>query len=768
MLDPSRIHGAGTGAAIGGVAGAAAEPVLAGARGLWNVTGRKVLDAMRGPVTVGAPAAADSDMLASALGGNAGGPSAFDASAGVQVTPSSSVADLADALAIRARAPSVSVPRSAADAAYDRVHQAIVRSGQTPAEALAQVQRLGSWGMLADTGEPLRDLARVVADAPGAGGQIAKDALNLRQSGVLEDGQWTVRPAALRVGDTLGQSLGVSDRTAAGDTEALLAAQKASAGPAYAKAYSADPVALSDLQDFSGSPLFRQAYDRARTISQRAFVRMPDGSEQIQPLPESLNLGRPGDQASTPPLTTDPAIFDQALSDVRTYGSGQSGDLFSAIKARGGVRVKDANGGRYLVGPDMDQLAVRRPGVINNRSGMTPEQMAEALHEDGWFGHGIEDPSNAFESAFNDQAGGRSVYHPNTREVGYNFNRDAFEQEASAAGVSANDPPRVAAQKLADHRSGDLAEREAIQWEGNLNDPDGLEFDRLAAPRGQTLDWRTLDLMKQGLDDQIREGRVQGIGANEQAATKGYLARFVDKLDSLNPHYATARAAFAGPAKLMDALEAGRSYMSEDAPTTAAAMAAYSPSEQEAFRVGAFQAERDRLGSVAVTQNAAARAGVSTPGRLAKLQQLFPDAESYGDYVNRLQAEDTMFGTRSRVLGGSATSRNLAHEADAGHNPLELAAEAGELVHNPIGGGLRLLGRALWSGGNGQGLTEPVADATAGLLFNSHPDAFPDFSAGLTEAARRAELARVLAGRMQPAASAGALGLADVLSQKRP
>jgi hypothetical protein len=779
FTDPSRFRDASQDAAVGGIVGGAAPAVFSGAKTLWDNSVQKALDALTSRVRVGAPdssATPPVNTLAAALHpGPAFGPvdPAADSLATAIEThglpPGGSSPNAAvDAAAVRTTAPSVSVPRSAANEAYDRIYRAVTRAGQTPAEALAQAQRLGTFGTLADTSVPVQDFARTVADAPGQAGKIARGALDLRQQGEMESGQYSVLPASLRIADTLGASLGVSGRTAAGDTEGLLAAQKASAGPAYAKAYSAPPVALSDLQEFAQSPMFRSAYDRARSISQKEFVKLPDGTEAIQPIPPFEALGassRPS--ASAPPLI-DPAADAEGLararSDVDLYGPRQGGDLFSAIRARGGVRVKDASGQRYLVGPDMDALAVQSPGVLNNRNGMAPEDMAQSLADEGWFGASVEDPSKAFEAAWNEQAAGRPVYHPDAQDIDFNYRKADFDREASDAGVSANDSPAEAAAKLHAYRTADDAERAAVQWEGNLGDPDEAEFDRLASPGGRTLDWRTLDLTKQAMDDMIREGKVQGIGANDQAATKGFLTRYVAKLDSLNPDYAPARAAFAGPAKLLDAIDAGRAYMGEDAPAIASAMGKMSPSEQEAFRVGALQAERDRLGGVPVTHNAAMRAGVNTPNRLAKLQQLFPDQATYGRYVDMLQNENTMFGTRARVLNGSLTSRNLGHQEDADHNPLEALSEVAELHHNPAGGAMRLLGRLI-TAGNGQRMREPVSDAAASILFNSHPDAFPDFSAGLAEAAKRAAMAHALSGTARPAATASAVGLADALQR---
>jgi hypothetical protein len=551
---------------FGGAAGAAVAPAMSAAKGLWGVTGQHLADALRGPVRVGAAQLSpEIEHLGAALQPTP--PTVEGVGQQTPVGPNSTQPSLAEALMVQAKAPTVTAPASAVSGAYDRIYRAAARGGATPDAAIAQTQRLGPFGMLADTSVPMTDLARTVADAPGQSGQMAKDALNLRQSGEMSSGQYTVRPSSQRIGDTLAQALGVSGRGYSADTEALLAQQKADSAPAYAKAYAAPPINQSALQDFSSSPMFTDAYNRARSISQKEFVTLPDGSQKLMPLPAA--------------------------------------------------------------------------------------------------------------------------------------------------------PP-------------------------------------------QSLDWRTLDLMKQGMDDGVREGKVAGIGANDQRATTGYIQKFVGTLDGINPDYAAARQAFAGPAKSLDALEAGRAYMSEDAPAVASHMAALGPSEQQAYRVGALQAERDRLGGVPDTYNAAMKAGVNTPNRLAKLQQLFPDAASYGKYADMLGNEATMFATRNRVLGGSLTSKNLSHAEDAGIDPLEMAAALGEAHHNPAGGIGRLAGM-LMKAGNGQGMSEPTANAAGAILFNNNPASFPQFTAGLLEAAKRAALAKALGGASAPAAAAGSSSMAAAL-----
>ena len=160
--------------------------------------------------------------------------------------------------------------------------------------------------------------------------------------------------------------------------------------------------------------------------------------------------------------------------------------------------------GSAVAGPDVEAAMtdVSRPGVINNRGGMAPEAMAQALADRGWFGHGIDDPSGHFEAALTDEAHGNRVFHPDSAPPA-DARIAALERELGEAGISAADRPGDAAAKLAAHREAaralyakaerfgvrvegrrlddvlsDVAEREAIQEDSRS--PEEQEFDRLS------------------------------------------------------------------------------------------------------------------------------------------------------------------------------------------------------------------------------------------------------------------------------------------------
>lgn len=555
--DPSRISDTELSGALGGGLGAAAGPLSKLLGAAWKGTAGKLSDMVQPQVTLGGAAPTLADAL----------------------SPPAAAGPEAQALASAIHAPvaptPVTVPRSAANAAFDLVQKSLARGradAATPAGALAQVDTLGPHASLADVSVPLQDVSRTVAETPGQGGQIAQDALNTRQLGVMSNGQYTVPPASQRIGDTLASALGVSDHLPDAEAARLIASQKAAAGPAYAKAYSAPAVPTSALQDLAQSPMFSDAYARARAISQTDIVPQPDGSLKLQPLPP-----KPGD----------------------------------------------------------------------------------------------------------------------------------------------------------------------------------------------ALDWRTLDLMKQGMDDTYREGQTSGIGANAQRATQGFRNAFVQRLDSINPDYAAARAAFSGPAQSLDTLQAGRDFMSDDASHITSQMGQLSPSDQQLYRLGAVQAVRDQLGNVPTTYNAAGRTGVITPMKQAKLASLFPDQQSYGQFSNMLQGEDTMFQTRARVLGGSQTSRNLAGQEDAGIG--EAAETAGHLVgaaHGEPSSMMALLGKLISAGK--PSLSEPTANAAASILFTPGAHLGQDIQTGLEAAARRKALADVLSGARPATAGFAGAAAAPGFNQGAP
>src|ERR1019366_431974 len=102
-------------------------------------------------------------------------------------------------------------------------------------------------------------------------------------------------------------------------------------------------------------------------------------------------------------------------------------------------------------------LGAARRGLTRKAAGMSPENMAQALADRGWFGDNPGDPSAAFEKAFNSEAAGQKVYHPESERPGFMARRAALDEDMDRAGVMSEDTPAEAAQKLAAYRATESA-----------------------------------------------------------------------------------------------------------------------------------------------------------------------------------------------------------------------------------------------------------------------------------------------------------------------
>lgn len=499
--DPSRTGGAVTGAVFGGGLGAAAPVASHVAGQAWRATGGRVIDALRGNRVVQGGEGDFPSKIARILSG--GGDASSEATEAARV-----VASQPDHIA---RASEV-------DDAYVRIARALQRGQMTPEQAHAEALRLGSFGTLADSGPATQDLLRAAVNRPGNGATIARQNLEPRQQGVFnaETGQWDVRPSSLRVTDEAARGLGVEGRGYGEQMDAILAARKAASDPAYAKLREAPPVDIRLLGKFASSPDFRRAYEAARKISEKEFVKVPgvDG-EVIMPLPEQM-------------------------------------------------------------------------------------------------------PTH--------------------------------------------------------------------------------------------LDWRTLDLMKQAMDDvSFPIKPPEGIGANDLGATKGFRARFIETLDALNPDYKAARDAYSGPTAMKNALEEGRSLLSEDAYSMGKRLKEMSEAERDMARLGALEALQNKLGNTDVTSDAARVAGLLKPNQLMRFRELFPTPEAFSQFITKMRAERTMFGTNQAAFGNSTTTKQILNVMEPSDPQIEGSGQALTAVaqQNPL---------ALIQAVRKLGMESPMSEATAGTI----------------------------------------------------
>lgn len=235
-----------------------------------------------------------------------------------------------------------------------------------------------------------------------------------------------------------------------------------------------------------------------------------------------------------------------------------------------------------------------------------------------------------------------------------------------------------------------------------------------------------LDHVKRGLDQLIsRETKPDGTVSPVGAAISELRTRMVGLLDdaTTNPQtgeslYRQARNAFAGPSALIDAANTGRRVLSSDDASITSALQGMSTSEVEAFRIGAYEALRNKLGTQAGrTELMNAWKNDSTR---EKLQALFGDnLRSYREFAAELAKESTKRNIQ-KVNTGSQTAARLAGMGDIDSGVLGSVAStaAAAKTGNPIG---MLAGaRDAWSRVQ---LPQTTRDQMGALLMQQGPQA---------------------------------------------
>lgn len=237
---------------------------------------------------------------------------------------------------------------------------------------------------------------------------------------------------------------------------------------------------------------------------------------------------------------------------------------------------------------------------------------------------------------------------------------------------------------------------------------------------GPVPNMRTVNLIKKGWDQQLEQYRDPTTGRlalDERGRALDQVRRaFLQEVDSINPTYGRARATYAGPAQVREAVGVGADAASRGrAADNLQRFRALTDPSQQGFRAGygdtvvgkmeraAEGANKVRpLTSQKAQQELAALSlhqGPVQPGRLAPLQQ-------------NLAREQTMFQTAHEAMGNSKTAENLA-DADAMAVDPHLV---GQILtgnwHGAIGAALRAGHTAL------TGNTAPVRAAVGRMLLN--------------------------------------------------
>lgn len=175
---------------------------------------------------------------------------------------------------------------------------------------------------------------------------------------------------------------------------------------------------------------------------------------------------------------------------------------------------------------------------------------------------------------------------------------------------------------------------------------------------GDELPFAAADQLKRSLWDKAEAARRAGRN-NEAADLDRLRLDLVGKLDALSPDYAKARSTFAGYAELQNAVEQGRKSLSESAESLSKLTDQMTPSEIEAFRVGAVDALRGVAGGQAGQTRLLNL--YKEPELQGKLRAIF--GNDFREFQRAILAQEEL-KKLERVGSGSQTFKRLAQAQD--------------------------------------------------------------------------------------------------------
>lgn len=173
---------------------------------------------------------------------------------------------------------------------------------------------------------------------------------------------------------------------------------------------------------------------------------------------------------------------------------------------------------------------------------------------------------------------------------------------------------------------------------------------------------KALHAAKTGLDDILDQYRDKNTGRlnldNEGVSIDKLRRSYLSKLDTLNPQYAEARAAYAGPSQSIDRINEGMDIFKKRVTPEGIehSVAKMSPSDHEFYLTGVTRALQDALESGPDGANAVRRV-FRTPAQRAKIKAAIGDEAKYEAFKKQMENKAIMAETRNQVLSNSATVR---------------------------------------------------------------------------------------------------------------
>ncbi|MES2148583.1 MAG: hypothetical protein V4508_02210 [Pseudomonadota bacterium] len=202
-----------------------------------------------------------------------------------------------------------------------------------------------------------------------------------------------------------------------------------------------------------------------------------------------------------------------------------------------------------------------------------------------------------------------------------------------------------------------------------------------------------LDHVKQGIDQVLSSRKAMNADGSLTPLGHAYQSlknRLVGELDAATTNaqtgqslYRNARDAFSAPSALIDAANAGKLAINRDETSILNTMQGMSSNEQQAFRIGAFEGLRAKLGTQGGQTNVMNM--WKEPATQEKLKAIFGDQRSYREFASsvakeaqlkRLQSVGTGSQTAARAAGMGDLDMSALGEAGGGF----AAAKTGNLL----------------------------------------------------------------------------------------
>jgi hypothetical protein len=272
--------------------------------------------------------------------------------------------------------------------------------------------------------------------------------------------------------------------------------------------------------------------------------------------------------------------------------------------------------------------------------------------------------------------------------------------------------------------------------------------------------FQTLDYVKRGLDDTLEQHRDPITGRlqlNEATrAINNTKNSLLSRIDDVNPHYAAARKAYAGPVQARDALAAGQDAFSLSPDELAMQAGNQTPDNLAQMQLGFRSQLMGNANKVRYGSNPF-DATLGNPQAEQRIGALYPDNPGNANLFAQRDMEGQLARNSNDILGNSKTAQRLiADKAFAGPDVSDMVTGAVDLAHGgvPVGTIAKAgLGRAGMAFNSRRAVAK--ADELAPMVFNTDPKSA---SAALDELLAKLTARNQFVQQMRPTSVMGMLG----------